>query len=69
MLSIVVIGRNEADNIPRLAASIEALIEYCRAHLARYKVPETVEFMVDLPMSAAGKVLKRTLREWSTSAG
>lgn len=47
----------------------EALIEHCRAHLARYKVPKTVEFMVDMPMSMAGKVLKRALREWAASAG
>lgn len=38
------------------------LIEHCRAHLARYKVPRTVEIVDSLPMSAAGKVLKRALR-------
>ena len=32
-------------------------------HLARYKVPRSVEFMEELPISAAGKVLKRELRE------
>ena len=29
MLSIVSIGKNEAENIPRLAASIEALKQLC----------------------------------------
>ena len=29
MLSVVVIGKNEADNLPRLAASIDALIDFC----------------------------------------
>ena len=31
--------------------------------LAKYKVPKSVAFMNALPISAAGKILKRELRE------
>lgn len=36
---------------------------YCREHLAPYKVPSSFEFVDDLPKSAAGKVLRRVLRQ------
>lgn len=38
------------------------LITYCRERLAGYKCPRSVEFRDLLPCSAAGKVLKGTLR-------
>ena len=41
----------------------EAIIEHCRANLARYKVPREVAFVETLPRNAAGKVLKRDLRD------
>jgi len=41
----------------------EELIEFMRDHLARYKVPKSVEFLPELPISAAGKILKRELRD------
>jgi acyl-CoA synthetase (AMP-forming)/AMP-acid ligase II len=45
------------------AAQLEQeLIEHCRARLARYKVPRSVVFVDELPLSAAGKILKRELR-------
>ena len=31
--------------------------------LARYKVPKSVEFLEELPISGAGKILKRELRQ------
>jgi fatty-acyl-CoA synthase len=40
-----------------------ALIEHCRERLAGYKKPSAVVFMESLPRNAAGKVLKRNLRE------
>ncbi len=43
--------------------SEEELIEFCRDRLASYKKPKSVEFVEDFPKSAAGKVLKRELRE------
>jgi acyl-CoA synthetase (AMP-forming)/AMP-acid ligase II len=39
------------------------LIEYCRAHLATYKCPSTVEFDPELPRDPNGKLYKRRLRE------
>jgi len=41
----------------------DALIEYCKTKIAGYKCPRSVTFRSDpLPLSAAGKVLKRELR-------
>lgn len=40
----------------------EALQEFCRGRLARYKVPAHVEFIESLPRTPSGKVLKRSLR-------
>ena len=40
-----------------------ALIAFCRERLANYKVPRQVEFRADLPRNAAGKPLKRLLRQ------
>jgi len=45
----------------------EALIAHLRERLATYKVPKSVTFMDALPISAAGKILKRELREQFTS--
>ena len=39
------------------------IIEHCRRQIAGYKTPKSVEFRAALPLSGAGKVLKRDLRE------
>jgi acyl-CoA synthetase (AMP-forming)/AMP-acid ligase II len=39
------------------------LIAFCRARLAAYKCPKTVEIVQELPRTATGKVLKRELRK------
>ncbi|HEY2053512.1 MAG TPA: acyl-CoA synthetase, partial [Solirubrobacterales bacterium] len=41
----------------------EELIEHCRERLAGYKKPAAVVFVDELPRNAAGKVLKRELRD------
>ncbi|HEY0167621.1 MAG TPA: AMP-binding protein [Jatrophihabitans sp.] len=41
----------------------EELQAHCRARLAGYKAPHEVVFVDELPRSAVGKVLRRTLRE------
>jgi long-chain acyl-CoA synthetase len=41
----------------------EELIEHCRARVARYKCPTSVEFRDALPRNPSGKILKRELRE------
>jgi fatty-acyl-CoA synthase len=40
----------------------EEVIEYCKAHLASYKKPKRVEFILSLPRNPSGKVLKNLLR-------
>ena len=47
---------------PHMEASVEELLEWCRGHLARYKVPRHVVF-VTLPKTSTGKVQKFVLRE------
>ena len=38
------------------------LIDWCRANMAGFKVPRTVEFLEALPLNATGKVVKDLLR-------
>jgi acyl-CoA synthetase (AMP-forming)/AMP-acid ligase II len=45
-------------------AEFEAeLIDYCRAHLAAYKCPRTVDFDPELPRDPNGKLYKRRIRD------
>jgi long-chain acyl-CoA synthetase len=39
------------------------LIDYCRAHLATYKCPRTIEFDPGLPRDPNGKLYKRRIRD------
>jgi long-chain acyl-CoA synthetase len=39
------------------------LISFCRARLARFKVPRTVDFVTELPRTAGGKLRKREIRD------
>ncbi len=41
----------------------EEIILFCKERLAGYKKPKSVDFVDSLPMSPAGKILKKTLRE------
>ncbi|HJX13019.1 MAG TPA: long-chain-fatty-acid--CoA ligase [Dehalococcoidales bacterium] len=45
------------------AATAEELITLCKKNLAGYKSPKSVEFMDTLPKNAAGKIMKRELRQ------
>jgi long-chain acyl-CoA synthetase len=38
------------------------LIDYCKANMAAYKYPRSIEFIDDLPKTTTGKVLRRELR-------
>jgi long-chain acyl-CoA synthetase len=51
--------------VKKAGASVtaEQLREHCKALIAGYKCPRSVDFVDALPLSGAGKVLKRTLRE------
>jgi acyl-CoA synthetase (AMP-forming)/AMP-acid ligase II len=48
---------------PGAEATADELTESCRAHIANYKVPRSIAFVDALPISGAGKILKRELRE------
>lgn len=47
---------------PGATIGADDVVEACAALLAAYKRPRQVEFVDDLPKSAAGKILKRELR-------
>ena len=49
----------------KAGASLEVaeLVEFCRGRLAGYKAPKSFEIWPELPRSAAGKVLRRKVRE------
>ncbi len=39
------------------------IIDYCRQHLAAYKVPRAVRFVDDFPKTSSGKIMRRKLHE------
>ena len=43
-------------------ADADEIIAYMRTKLAAYKCPRSVEFRREMPLSAAGKILKAELR-------
>ena len=45
------------------AALSDALLHHCRALLAGYKVPLSIEFRSELPRPETGKLQKRLLRD------
>ena len=45
------------------ALTEEEIIEHCKANLASYKAPTSVDFTDEFPRNASGKVLRRALRE------
>jgi acyl-CoA synthetase (AMP-forming)/AMP-acid ligase II len=53
---------------PGADATADELIRHCRAVLAGYKCPRSIELRDALPLSAAGKVLKARLRAEHRSA-
>jgi len=49
-----------SDAGPALA---QALIDYCRGHLASFKCPRSVDFDLNLPRHPTGKLYKRAVRD------
>ncbi len=47
---------------PGAAPSPESIVDHCRSLIAGFKCPRSLEFRDQLPLSAAGKVLKHELR-------
>ena len=52
-----VVRRDGAD------ATEAQIIDYCRPHLAAYKLPRSVRFVADLPKTSTGKIMRRELRK------
>jgi long-chain acyl-CoA synthetase len=48
---------------PGATVSGDELIAFCAARLAGFKKPRSVDFVDEMPRDAAGKLLKRTIRE------
>ena len=61
LLAVVVLHRPAPDN-----KAVEAdILEWCKERMAGYKRPRSIVFMADadMPRTATGKILHRTLRE------
>jgi len=54
---------------PGEEATAEEITDFCRRSLARFKCPEVIEFMQELPHLTSGKVLRRALRDPGAHAG
>ncbi|MEU1994038.1 long-chain-fatty-acid--CoA ligase [Nocardia gamkensis] len=48
---------------PGATATVDELQAHVRTLIAGYKVPRSIEFVAELPISGAGKILKRALRD------
>jgi len=46
-----------------VTATENEIIAFCKAHMASYKAPKSIEFLEELPKSPQGKILKRELRK------
>ncbi|MDZ5470228.1 fatty acid--CoA ligase family protein [Bacillus sp. 31A1R] len=41
----------------------EDVLQYCKEHIAKYKIPSSVEFLEELPKNTTGKILRRALKQ------
>jgi acyl-CoA synthetase (AMP-forming)/AMP-acid ligase II len=48
---------------PDATVKADELIAFCAERLASFKKPRSVDFVTELPRDAAGKLLKRRIRE------
>ncbi len=62
-----VIALKEGHNFASEELARQDILSFCGQHLANYKIPRIVDFRDDLPISAAGKVLRRVMRDEATS--
>ncbi|MGW8538514.1 AMP-binding protein [Rhodococcus qingshengii] len=59
---VQLVNRSQGDD-----EMVSALLAHCAEHLARFKIPRSIEFLDDFPRSDTGKLYKAPLREkyWS----
>ncbi len=72
VLEVAVIGKKDEHHgeipmafvVPKenMLLSAKDITQYCRTHLASYKVPRQVRFLKALPKTATGKISKKELR-------
>jgi fatty-acyl-CoA synthase len=48
---------------PDAGLDLPQLLEYCAAHLAKYKIPKSFVFVSYLPLSPTGKINRLALRD------
>ncbi|MBT2215351.1 fatty acid--CoA ligase family protein [Virgibacillus dakarensis] len=69
---VVVVGMPDPDSGEAVVSFVVAndpaiaeddLREFCKAHLAKYKVPAKIEFLDELPKNTTGKILRKNLQE------
>ena len=59
----VEVGRAIVVRAPGSDVTDTEIVNHCRENLARFKVPQSVVFIDEIPHNATGKVLKRELRD------
>ncbi|OIP31842.1 MAG: o-succinylbenzoate--CoA ligase [Deltaproteobacteria bacterium CG12_big_fil_rev_8_21_14_0_65_43_10] len=47
----------------RMKATENEILDFCKQNLAAYAIPQSIEFVDELPRNPSGKILKRELRE------
>ena len=55
--------------VPGQSPKATDFIDYCSQNLARFKVPRTITFVDELPLTASGKIRRFRLREMHGKAG
>jgi benzoate-CoA ligase family protein len=63
-MAFVVLKQGIASN----AELVRELQDFVKQRITPYKYPRRIEFLAELPKTAAGKLLRYKLREWSRSA-
>ncbi len=43
-------------------------MHYCTLHLAKYKVPKSIEFLIELPNNTTGKLLSKSIERESDAS-
>ena len=56
--AVIVLKKEAKENV-----TAEEITEWARGRMAAFKVPRVVQFVTELPKTATGKILWRTLQE------
>ncbi len=64
-----VIALKDSHTFPDPETARQDILHFCQTRLANYKVPRIIDFRDELPVSAAGKVLRRVMRDEVADGG